>query len=202
MPPSDLYLGGIVVSWVAFAIAMIGLYYAGTAGSLGAAGRSSGACLAAVFPFAFFYGAVYTEATFLAATVWTFYFFRTRRWLLGGLVRRDRDGDACQRHHDVAGARLDCVARSLAAATVGETRWRRGATGCSSVVGLAARRRRHRRYSLFVYQLSGHPFEWAATVQRWGYHPGGSPWLALVRLVTVLVTRPYSYLAAERDGSV
>jgi hypothetical protein len=53
-------------------------------------------------------------------------------------------------------------------------------------------------YSLFVYQLSGHPFEWAATLQRWGYYPGGAPWLSLARLAQTLVTRPYEYLAAER----
>src|SRR5262249_16033567 len=33
---------------------------------------------------------------------------------------------------------------------------------------------------------------------RWGYYPGGAPWLALVRLVGVLCTHPYAYLAGER----
>ena len=42
--------------------------------------------LAAVFPFAFFFGAVYTEALFLAAVVWCVYAFRTDRFLLGGLA--------------------------------------------------------------------------------------------------------------------
>ena len=53
-------------------------------------------------------------------------------------------------------------------------------------------------YSWFVYTLSGNPLEWVATVQRWGYYPGGSPWLALVRLGGVLVTRPIEYLSTDR----
>src|SRR5258708_29041668 len=40
--------------------------------------------LTAVFPFAFFFGVVYTESLFLLLTVLSFYGFRTRRWWLGG----------------------------------------------------------------------------------------------------------------------
>jgi hypothetical protein len=53
-------------------------------------------------------------------------------------------------------------------------------------------------YSFYVYRLSGNPFEWAASIERWGYHPGGAPWLPLVRLAQALVTRPYAFLAGER----
>ena len=38
-----------------------------------------------IFPFAFFYGVAYSESTFLLFAVLAFYFFRTRRWLAGGV---------------------------------------------------------------------------------------------------------------------
>ena len=124
---------------------------------------------------------MYTEATFLAATVWTFYFFRTRRWLLGGLCGA------------VATAtRVNGIMMWPALAwIVWQRAWQhasRGRRGVArrdrmlSVVGLLLVGAGIGVYSLFVYQLSGHPFEWAATMQRWGYHPGGPPWLALGRL--------------------
>jgi len=50
---------------------------------------------------------------------------------------------------------------------------------------------------MYIYHLSGHPFEWAAAIKRWGYYPGGLPWLALVRLVRTLATHPIAYLAGE-----
>jgi hypothetical protein len=53
-------------------------------------------------------------------------------------------------------------------------------------------------YSLYVYTLTGNPLEWARSIERWKYYPGGTPWLALVRLVQALATRPYQYLAGER----
>ena len=192
--PSDVYLGGIVVSWVAFAVAMIGLYYVARL-DLSARRAGRAVMLAAVFPFAFFYGAVYTEATFLAATVWTFYFFRTRRWLLGGLC--GAVATATRVNGIMMWPALAWIVWRAAWHTAegepGEVRRER----ILSLIGLLLVGAGIGGYSFFIYQLSGHPFEWAATVQRWGYYPGGSPYMALVRLIYVLVTRPYSYLAAE-----
>ena len=34
-------------------------------------------------------------------------------------------------------------------------------------------------YSWYIYRLTGNPFEWAASIERWGYYPGGTPWLEL-----------------------
>jgi hypothetical protein len=53
-------------------------------------------------------------------------------------------------------------------------------------------------YSLYIYQLTGNPFEWAAAIQRWGYHPGGSPVSVFAGLGRALLTRPYAFLAGER----
>src|SRR5258706_222110 len=51
--------------------------------------------------------------------------------------------------------------------------------------------------SAYVYRLSGRPFEWAASISRWGYHPGGAPWTAPLQLVKQLATHPYVYLASD-----
>jgi hypothetical protein len=190
--PADLYIGGVVVSWLAFAIAMVGLY---KLAQLDLTPRRAGraALLAAIFPFAFFYGAVYTEATFLAATVWTFYHFRKRQWLLGGLC--GAVATATRVNGIMMWPALAWIVWRLAwrdpsadPATAGRQRlW--------SAIGLVLVGGGIGAYSLFVYQLSGNPLEWAATVQRWGYYPGGAPWLALGRLFSILVTHPYAYLS-------
>ncbi len=56
--PADLYLGGLVVSWLAFAVALVLIYYLAR---LDTSHRRAtwAVLLCAVFPFAFFYGAVY-----------------------------------------------------------------------------------------------------------------------------------------------
>ena len=57
----DLYLGGIVVSWVAFALAMVVLYRLARL-DLPRRRAERAVLLTAIFPFAFFYGVVYTES--------------------------------------------------------------------------------------------------------------------------------------------
>ncbi len=71
--PADLYIGGMVVSWTAFAVALVGIYYVARI-DLPRRKAERAALLTAIFPFAFFFGAVYPEALYLAATVWAFYF--------------------------------------------------------------------------------------------------------------------------------
>ncbi|MCC7417319.1 MAG: hypothetical protein IT176_09265 [Acidobacteria bacterium] len=79
-----------------------------------------------------------------------------------------------------------------AAAAPGRRRRVRAAVGLALAgSGLAA-------YSAYIWMLTGHPFEWAATLQRWGYYPGGRPWLAPLRLLANLATHPYAYLAGDR----
>ncbi len=192
--PSDLYIGGLVVSWLAFVLAMIGLYYLARLDlTRGRAERA--VVLAAVFPFAFFFGAVYTEALFLAAVVWCVYAFRTDRFLLGGLA------GAVATATRVNGVLiLPALAwigwqryRQIAEAGDGD-RARRSALGAAAGVLLTAAG--IGAYSLYIWRLTGSPFEWVATIERWGYHPGGVPWLALASLAGELLSRPYAYLAS------
>jgi hypothetical protein len=184
--PSDVYVGGIIVSWVAFAGAMVLLLRLAQLDVDDEQAERS-VLLAAIFPFAFFYGLVYTEATFLLLVIATFYAFRQRWWLIGG----------------VCGA-LATATRPNGIFMLPALVWIawRGADPNArdrlrAVIGLALVASGVGVYSIYIYHLSGHPFEWAATISRWGYHPGGAPWLPLEHLVRALVTRPYSFLTTE-----
>ena len=185
--PADYLLGGIIVSWVGFVLAMVAIDYLARL-DLPRRRAERAVLLTAIFPFAFFYGVVYTESVFLLFTVASFYFFRTRRWILGGVC----GGLA-------TATRINGILMLPALAWIA---WRgagpdrrerlRALAGLALVCGGIG------LYSLYVYWLSGNPFEWAASIERWGYHPGGAPWLALVRIAQALVMRPYAFLAGER----
>jgi mannosyltransferase PIG-V len=183
----DLYLGGIVVSWVAFVLAMVVMFSLARL-DLSRRRAERAVLLTAIFPFAFFYGVAYTEALFLFFTVASFYCFRTRRWVLGGVC----GGLATATRANgilmlpslawIAWRSAEPTARDRALAIAGLV-----LVGC----GVGA-------YSLYIYQLSGNPLEWAATISRWGYYPGGAPIAGLARLARSLLTHPYAYLAGER----
>ena len=184
--PSDVYLGGIVVSWVAFVGAMVLLLRLARLDVDDEQAERS-VLLAAIFPFAFFYGVVYTEATFLLLVVATFYAFRQRWWVIGGVcgalatATRPNGIFMLPALIWIAWRRADPNARDRL----------RAALGLALVAsGVGA-------YSIYIYHVSGHPFEWAATISRWDYHPGGAPWLPLENLVRALATRPYSFLSTE-----
>src|SRR5262249_11051847 len=78
------YFGGILGAGTAFVLGMVALY-ALARPALPRWRAERAVLLTAVFPFAFFFGLVYSEATFLLFTLLAFYGFRTRRWLVGGL---------------------------------------------------------------------------------------------------------------------
>ena len=186
---SNVYLAGILVSWTAFALAMVVLYHLARLDLPEDRARQA-VLLTAVFPFAFFFGVVYTESLFLLFAVTGFYAFRRRWWVWGGLAA----GLA-------TATRVNGVVMLPALAWLA---WRTAKAEprdrALALVGLALAASGVGVYSLYVYSLSGNPFEWAASIQRWGYYPGGSPLLAPFRLVRALVTHPYAFLAGERMG--
>jgi hypothetical protein len=83
------YLGGMLVSQVAFACAAAGLLRLGR-DLVGEAGARRAVWLFCLFPFSMFFSAVYTEALFAALAIWAFVFAREERWwaasLLAGLA--------------------------------------------------------------------------------------------------------------------
>jgi hypothetical protein len=182
----DIYLGGIAVSWTAFVLAMIGIYYLARL-DVPARRAERAVVLTAIFPFAFFFGVVYTESLFLLATVAAFYAFRTRRWVWGGLA------GAVATATRVNGILMLPALAWIAWRTAADRRER-----VMAIVGLVLVASGVGLYSLYVYSLSGNPFEWAASIERWGYYPGGAPWLAPFRLVRMLAVHPYAFLAGER----
>jgi hypothetical protein len=142
---ATFYISGIALSWLCFVLAMVALYLLARL-DLPEEAAERAVLLTMIFPFSFFFGVVYSESTFLLFIVLAFYFFRTRRWLLGGL----------------------CGAVATA-------------TRVPGILLLA-------------------PLAWQhaePTLQRWGYYPGGSPWMTPVGLVRRLVTEPYHYLVTE-----
>lgn len=191
--PSDLYLGGIIVSWTSFVVAAVGLYYLARL-DLPRRLAERAVLFTAIFPFAFFFGVVYTESTFLMFTVLSFYCFRTRRWIGGGMF------GALASATRVNGIFI-LPALAWIAWRAAERTSRDRLTAAAGLVmvtfGIGA-------YSLFVYWLtdipggSRNPFEWAAAIQRWGYNPGGFPWLAPLQLLQQLLTHPVEYFSTDR----
>jgi len=180
------FLGGIVVSWACFVLAMVTLYFLARL-DLSPLRARRAVLLTAVFPFAFFFGVVYTESMFLFTVVLAFYGFRTRRWLVGGLSASVAIATR------VPGFLIWPALAWLAWTHAKPTRRDRLAAAAGlvlSMTGFAA-------YCAYIYSLSGHPFEWVATIQKWDYHPGGAPWSAPLRLMNHLLTHPYTYLIAD-----
>ena len=186
---ADVTLGGILVSWTAFVLAMIGLYKLARL-DVDHESAQRATLLSMIFPFAFFFGVVYTESLFLAATIWAFYFFRTRWWLPGGVC------GALATATRVNGILIWPALAWIAWRSVAGGRLAPGARGRLSVVvalllvpvGIGA-------YSVYIYHLTGHLFEWKNTIELWGYYPGGRPWLALIHLVHDVTSRPIVYIA-------
>jgi hypothetical protein len=196
--PGDIYLGGIVVSWTSFVLAMVALYYLALL-DLPRRRAERAVLLTAIFPFSFFFGAVYTESTFLLFTVLSFYCFRTRRWAAAGVFGAIATATrvtgilmwpalawiawrALAPHPDRArtAPRADARDRVFAAAAL--------------VVAAAG----FGGYCFYVYLHTGEPFLWATALTRWGagYHPGGAPWPAPLALLRALLTHPYVFLTS------
>jgi hypothetical protein len=186
--PGDLYLGGILVSWVAFVAAMVILYRL-AALDLPRRRAERAVLLTAIFPFSFFFGAVYTESTFLLFTLLAFYGFRTRRWALGGIAGAIATGTR------VTGILMWPALAWIAWRSAAPTKPDRLAASAALAVatlGFAG-------YCAYIYALTGQPLLWATALTRWGsgYHPGGAPWNAPVDLLRRLLTHPYAFLATE-----
>jgi len=179
-----VYLGLIAVAWASFAAAMVVLYRLARL-DLDDAGARRAVVLAAVFPFSFFYGMVYTESLFLLLTVTAFYLFRTQRWIAGGAA------GALTTATRVNGILMAPSLAWMALRSAAPRDRVRAALAVLLVGGGVA------VYSAYVYHLSGNPFEWAASISRWNYHPGRAPWAAPLQLIGKLATDPAGYFRRD-----
>ncbi len=144
---------------------------------------------AAAFPFAYFFGMVYSESVFLLALVLTVYALRTRSWLVAAL----------------SGAVMTAtrVTGVMAVPGLALIAWRvAGARSAIADAGACRGRRARWRASASTVssttQMSGTPFAWYDAITFWGYRPGGNPFGGVLGLLQALVTRPYQFLATER----
>ena len=163
------YISGIAVSWLCFVLAMVALYYLARL-DLPPPLAERAVLLTMIFPFSFFFGVVYSESTFLLFAVLAFYFFRTRRWVAGGVC------GAFATATRVPGIMLLAPLAWLAWQHAQPTRRDRMAAALGLVLAAAG----FGAYCLYIYRLTGDPLEWVATLQRWGYYPGGAPWMTPV----------------------
>jgi hypothetical protein len=180
--PHQFYQAGILISWVSFVVAMLLLYrLARLDVSKRAAERA--VILAGVFPFAFFFGMVYTESLFLMLLVLTMYALRTRRWIVAAIAGAF-----------LTATRVNGIMALPALLWIG---WHQGrdrreqiaglTTAACASIGLIA-------FSAYALALSGSPIEWYHSITRWHYNPGRDAGGALVSLVANLATRPYAFL--------
>ena len=85
-PLSDPYVeAGMLVTWVAFALACVGLYRL-AADRFGERVAVMSVLLLALFPFSLYFGAVYTESIYLVLAVWAFIGIERRNWWMAGAL--------------------------------------------------------------------------------------------------------------------
>ncbi len=180
---ANVYLAGVIVSWVAFCAASVLLYrLAREYVSESQAQRA--ALLLMLFPFGFFYGVVYTEAVFLLCSVAAFLSFHKGRWLLGGLAAAV-----------LTATRVNGIVAWPALAFIALERVRtRPEERTAALMGVLLVPMGLVAYSAFNYSLSGSPLEWMHSIERWDYHPGGYPWTPFVNLYFPVLKAPYEFL--------
>jgi hypothetical protein len=180
----DFYFAGVVVSWLAFAAAMVVLYKLARL-DLDERGTLRAVLYAAIFPFAYFFGVVYSESLFFLGLVGAAYAFRTRQWAWGALAGAAMTatrvtgvmavpGLAWIAWRAAGGNRRDRVLAAIAVA--------------GTLLGIGA-------YCVYNYVVSGTPFAWYDAITHWNYAPGQNPVAMPFTVLRALVTRPFTYLS-------
>ncbi len=185
----DFYFAGIVISWLAFAAAMVLLYRLARL-DLGCDGALRAAAYCAVFPSAHFFGVVYSESLFLLTLVGAVLALRRRQWGWAALSGIAMTATRVNGVMLVPG--LLVVAWLSAHPTRGD-RLRGLAAAAAASAGVAV-------FSVYAYAVSGDPLAWYHSIERWGYYPGGNPAIALVRLAGALCARAGPFFQHESDG--
>lgn len=153
--------------------------------------------LLAAFPFAFFYGAIYTESFFLLGSAGAFYHARRREWvrtafwgLMVGLTRPNGFLLSVPLAVLIVSPWLPARVVREARDADAEGPDRRPLAVRSAVQGLAAVAMPvvgMLIYSAFIWSLTGKPFAWLAGHEAWGRRYTG---------LFTLVTDRYDYIAA------
>jgi hypothetical protein len=179
----DYYFAGIVISWLAFCGAMVVLYRLALL-DLPRPAALRAVMYAGAFPFAYFFGVVYSESVFFLALVTTAYALRTRQWLVAAVAGAVLTGTRVTGLLAVPG--LAWLAWMATRESPGD-RLKAAAAVAAAGVGFGG-------YCLFNYVVSGTPFAWYEAITHWGYEPGGNPFSGVFALSRALVFRPYQFL--------
>jgi hypothetical protein len=186
--------GGTAVSLLMFVLGLTYLYHLGRE-FLTPDESAAALWMLAAYPFALFYGAIYTESMFLLGVAGAFYHFRRnelwRAALWGVLVGLTRPNGffLCVPLGICALERQRFAIRRLTPASI--------AAAAAPVAGVLI-------YSLYIWRLTGNPFAWAAGHAAWGRTYQGLSHLVTdrYRLITdsglpaYLGHQPYDFLNA------
>ena len=158
-----LLLSGAIISHAAFLLALVYFYRLAVRDDVLGDGERARAAVALIasYPFAVFYGAVYTEALWLLTCVGAFWHALQREWgrctmwgILSGLTRPN-------------GCLLSIALAVLVVQRLRpiDTRERLDARALLAVaapgIGLML-------YAAYIYTLTGNPFQWALVHEAWG----------------------------------
>jgi len=182
---ADFYFAGVVISWVSFALAAMLLYRLALL-DIPHPRAVRAVLYAGIFPAAYFFGVVYSESLFFLALIGAVLAIRERRWAWSALA------GAAMTATRVNGVMFVPALLWLA--------WRANPPGRDRVLGVLAAAGAVAGiggYCIYNYMLSGDPFTWYHSIQRWGYYPGGNPGSSLFTIAKALVTRPYEFLSNE-----
>jgi hypothetical protein len=182
----DFYFTGTVVSFFAFAAAMVLLHRLARLDMPDdAALRAVG--YASVLPGAYFFGMVYSESLFLLSLVGAVLALRERRWWIAGLA------GAAMTATRATGVMFVPALILIGWSSARDARERRRAlvASAASLAGFGA-------YSVYNYWLSGDPFAWYHSITRWNYAPVGNPFAGLMTLASGWLAGPSTFLAENR----
>jgi hypothetical protein len=171
---------GTAISLAAFLFALTYLFLLARE-YLDEEGAAAAVWMLAAYPFAIFYGAIYTESLFLLASLGAFYHFRREEYvragvwgLIVGLTRPN-------------GIFLS-VPLALLAVSGANTRYLAAGLVAAAMCGVGTL-----IYSAFIWNLTGHPLTWAVGHAAWGRHYQGLLHLVTERYDVIRHAGLYSY---------
>jgi len=187
-----LWISGIVVSCVAFVLAMIELhrFTERVFGSREVARRA--VLYLAVFPFSLFFTRVYTESIFLLTTLLAISRAWDKRWVQAGLW--GAAATLCRPNGILIGVPLVLLALELDNNPPIRTIAKRLVCLLPVPLALAA-------FCAYNYHLSGDPFAWLTAQATWGNSIGAPPWRLLLKLIGRMVKHGfYDYFFVAPDA--
>jgi hypothetical protein len=186
-------LAGTVVSLAAFLGALVYLFLLAREHLADDDRASAALWLLATYPFALFYGAIYTESMFLLATTGAFFHLQRRQFriagmwgLVVGLTRANGCLVSVPLALIVLSPWLPSVWLRASTITPGEGDEKRRPSMLTALASAATPCAGMLLYSAFVWSLTGNPFAWVAGHAAWGRHYTG---------LTSIVTDRYTYIA-------